>query len=261
LADGTHYFASQTIAGCESANRLDVICSILSPFAPTGNATQEFCISATVADLSATGTGVQWYASSIGGTALSASVALVNGSHYYASQTISGCESAARFDVTATISMVNIATTVNQATITANATGAVYQWLNCNTGFSAISGATSQSFTASVSGNYAVMVTQGSCSDTSVCVQITVVGIEESGFANELVLYPNPTNGIFSITSEIALSNASIRIFDLNGKLMSEKTNLNGNNFDFNLQEVSNGIYFAEIITGEKSRRIKLLKE
>jgi hypothetical protein len=57
----------------------------------------------TVANLQATGTGIQWYAASSGGTALATSTALVNGTHYYASQTVNGVESTARFDATATI--------------------------------------------------------------------------------------------------------------------------------------------------------------
>jgi hypothetical protein len=57
----------------------------------------------TVANLQATGTGIKWYAAASGGTALATSTALVNGTHYYASQTVNSVESTARLDVTATI--------------------------------------------------------------------------------------------------------------------------------------------------------------
>ncbi len=106
LVDGTHYYASQTVNGCESSSRFDVTATVnTNPSAPTGTASQSFCSgdSPTVADLSATGTGVQWYAAASGGSALATSVALVDGTHYYASQTVSGCESSSRFDVTATV--------------------------------------------------------------------------------------------------------------------------------------------------------------
>ncbi|MDP4627222.1 MAG: PKD domain-containing protein, partial [Schleiferiaceae bacterium] len=72
------------------------------PAAPSGSASQTFCNSGTVASLTATGTGIQWYSASTGGTALSTSTALTNGTTYYASQTVSGCESATRLAVTAT---------------------------------------------------------------------------------------------------------------------------------------------------------------
>jgi len=74
-----------------------------APGAPTGTAAQSFCPGATVADLTATGTAIQWYATSSGGSPLATSTALTTATHYYASQTINGCESTSRFDVTVTL--------------------------------------------------------------------------------------------------------------------------------------------------------------
>lgn len=59
--------------------------------------------SQTISNLLATGTGIKWYAAATGGTALSASTPLVNGTVYYASQTINGVESSLRMAVTATV--------------------------------------------------------------------------------------------------------------------------------------------------------------
>ncbi|MHA3786601.1 GEVED domain-containing protein [Flavobacterium hauense] len=73
--------------------------------APTATPTQTVCTAATVANLTATGTGIKWYAAASGGTALAATQALVNGTTYYASQTI-GCEGSARVAVTANFAVV-----------------------------------------------------------------------------------------------------------------------------------------------------------
>ena len=73
--------------------------------APTATPTQTVCPAATIANLTATGTGIKWYAAASGGTALAATQALVNGATYYASQTI-GCEGAARVAVTANFAVV-----------------------------------------------------------------------------------------------------------------------------------------------------------
>ena len=58
-----------------------------TPSEPTGSAAQSFCesLNPTVANLTATGTTIQWYAASSGGTALATSTSLVNNTHYYAS--------------------------------------------------------------------------------------------------------------------------------------------------------------------------------
>ena len=103
LINGNHYFASQTTGPCESTTRLYVTVIITTTAAPTGNVTPSFCSAATVANLSATGSGIKWYAAATGGTALLATTSLVNGNHYYASQTIGACESTTRLDVTVTI--------------------------------------------------------------------------------------------------------------------------------------------------------------
>ena len=62
--------------------------------APTASP-QSFCSSTspTISSLTATGSNVQWYAASTGGSAVSSSTALQNATNYFASQTVNGCES------------------------------------------------------------------------------------------------------------------------------------------------------------------------
>ena len=105
----TYYGQSVDANGCISLTRTAITLTISpAPAAPTGVLTQNFCNSATVANLSAVGTTVQWYANPSGGTPLLSSVALLNGTRYYASQTnVNGCESLVRLNV-----LVNISTPV-----------------------------------------------------------------------------------------------------------------------------------------------------
>ena len=56
-----------------------------------------------VSELVASGTAVKWYDAASGGNLLPGTTLLVNGTTYYATQTINGCESTARFAVTATV--------------------------------------------------------------------------------------------------------------------------------------------------------------
>jgi hypothetical protein len=104
LTNSTTYHATQTVGGCESVTRSPVVVTINSnPSAPTGSTTQTLCSGATVAELSATGSSIQWYSGSTGGSALATNTALVNSSTYYASQTTNSCESTTRFAATAAI--------------------------------------------------------------------------------------------------------------------------------------------------------------
>ncbi len=105
LTNGTVYYAAITPAGgCESLTRTPVTVTLTTTPAPTANAAQSFCPGATVADLEAEGTTISWYAAATGGTALTGTTTLVNGTTYHASITPQdGCESIARTPVTATI--------------------------------------------------------------------------------------------------------------------------------------------------------------
>jgi hypothetical protein len=104
LVSGTHYYASQTVNGCESTARFDVIATVdPTPCAPTGAALQTYSSGSTVAGLSATGSNIRWYSAAAGGTALAGNTILINGTHYWATQTVSCTESATRFEVTVTL--------------------------------------------------------------------------------------------------------------------------------------------------------------
>ncbi|MCB7480451.1 HYR domain-containing protein [Christiangramia sediminis] len=105
LMDNEDYFATQTIDGCESDEYLQVTVDIADPAAPTGEATQDFCAidTPTVADLSATGTNIKWYAEQGDENALEATTALIDNEDYFATQTIDGCESDEYLQVTVDI--------------------------------------------------------------------------------------------------------------------------------------------------------------
>jgi len=94
-----------------------------------------------------------------------------------------------------TVTTVNTGVTQAGATLTATAAGATYQWLNCN-GYAPLAGETSQSYTATNSGSYAVIVTQNACPDTSECYSVYIGGPPPmpgaiSGFAS---ICPGSTN-------------------------------------------------------------------
>ncbi|WP_348810338.1 gliding motility-associated C-terminal domain-containing protein [Flavobacterium maritimum] len=117
LVDSEDYYATQTATSgllCESVDRLKVIVSITKPAAPiTTDAVQTFCNSATSADLQVTGTNVKWY--DVLNNLISDVTPLSDGD-YFATQTISGCESVNRLKVTVIINKPSIPAIVNALT-------------------------------------------------------------------------------------------------------------------------------------------------
>ena len=171
LTSGT-YYVSQTINACEST-RTDVPVTINISNAPIAS-DQNFCVSGTIADLTATGIGLQWYSSDIGGTPLSGSTALTSGA-YYVSQTINTCEST-RTLVTITVSSIPSAplasaqTFCNEGTVgSLSANGTALNWYSNET-----VGAALNSSTALASGTYYVSQTQNSCESNRTPVSVTL---------------------------------------------------------------------------------------
>jgi hypothetical protein len=109
--------------------------------------------SPTVANLQATGTGIKWYAGSSGGPELSPGTLLVDGQHYYASQTVNGLESQSRTDVVAAVDPTTCPPTGSASqTFSAGSTvanlvatglaGATIRWYAASSGGTALSPAT-----------------------------------------------------------------------------------------------------------------------
>jgi uncharacterized repeat protein (TIGR02543 family) len=112
---GTLRFRIVKLSGGTARINIDDIVLVdkaATPAAPTASP-QSFCnalSTALVSDLAATGTATQWYTASSGGTALTTSTALASGT-YYATQTISSCESQTRAAVVVSLSNIIPSTT------------------------------------------------------------------------------------------------------------------------------------------------------
>ena len=88
--------------------------------------------------------------------------------------TTEGCDSL----VTIQLSVDSFNTSVQQMDnilSAENQSGSSYQWLDCDENYAWIEGATSSTFKADENGNYAVLITEGTCSDTSSC--FSVIGL------------------------------------------------------------------------------------
>ncbi len=168
-----------------------------------------------------------------------------------------GCDSTITINLT--VNTVDVSVTQNGIILTANTIADLYQWVDCNNGYSIIGEETNQSFTATQNGNYAVVVTQNGCADTSACYSVTSVGILESTFSNDIIVYPNPTDGIVRIDLGETLSEFVVSLHDLNGKLISQSTYQNTKMFELNVN-VQSGIYLLTINSDNKKVTINLIK-
>ena len=152
----------------------------------------------------------------------------------------------------------DVTTTIVGDTIYANATGLDYQWINCSTNTN-IANEDGIYYVPTATGNYAVIVTDGECADTSACVNMTIdiSGINETKFNSSIQMFPNPTNGLIIIQFEG--TEATLFVTDLTGKLV-EETKINPND-TVDLSNLNTGTYLVSIESnGEISTQRLIIK-
>ncbi|BDS13173.1 T9SS type A sorting domain-containing protein [Aureispira anguillae] len=170
---------------------------------------------------------------------------------------VTGCDSIVTLNLT--IHTVDTSLTTTDPSIIANAVGATYQWLDCDSSYSAISGATMATFTALKNGNYAVEISQNGCVDTSACISILSVGIEKiNPLFDEVLIYPNPTNGFVTIDLG-SLTDVTLSVFGVSGQLIYQKERIHEAIYKMRLDEPA-GVYFIELSTQGKRMQYKLIK-
>ena len=231
-SSGTYYDTLTNVLGCDSVVTLNL----------TVNSTSTSTLTATACD-----------SYDFGGNTLTSS-----GTYYDTLSNVSGCDSV----VTLNLTIITVDASVNQNGIilSANTNGAVYQWLDCDNNYAEITGETNQSFTPLSNGNYALEVTQNNCADTSSCYAITLIGVLENNFNNEILLFPNPTNGNITIDLGQTYSEIDFIITDVNGKVVQSTVSNDTRLVNMKLN-VSTGIYFVTIKSDNRQAIIRVIKE
>ena len=135
---------------------------------------------------------------------------------------------------------------INGTTLSAVASGYQYQWVDCDNGNAPINGATNQTFVATSNGNYAVEVSDGTCTETSNCLTIDEVSLNEIYANSKIFIYPNPSNEWFTISSEEELDLASIQITNELGQKVSFKVKEENGEIEISISAQS-GIYYLSI--------------
>lgn len=165
-----------------------------------------------------------------------------------------GCTLEMGSTVTVTVNAAPVATaTLDGGVLTASPAAAAYQWVDCDDAYAPIAGATSQTFIPAGNGNYAVIVSENGCADTSACVQILTTGMEESGAMQGITVYPNPSHGSFTVELGGSFGQASLQLMDLTGRTVAVKQVANTQRIHLDV-DVPQGVYFV-VIHGDSGRQ------
>ncbi|WMI70224.1 LamG-like jellyroll fold domain-containing protein [Mangrovimonas sp. YM274] len=138
---------------------------------------------------------------------------------------------------------------LSETTLTAAQTGATYQWVDCDNDNAVLDGATAQTFTPEASGNYAVEITVDGCVTTSGCMAVEVesLGVEDTLFANNLKVYPNPTSGNVKVILNGVYETVDAQLVSITGKVVAQYQFSNTNEFAIDLNNINSGLYFLNL--------------
>lgn len=167
-----------------------------------------------------------------------------------------GCDSVIVLD----LEVVEVNTTIVPfgPSLMVQQSGASYQWLDCDDGFSEIPMATLQNFIPPTYGNYAVEIEHNGCVTLSDCYTYDVFSSPEEVF-NDVNIYPNPTTNI--ITIELGeLNDIGIVVSDILGHEVYNQIHSSGSKHHIELPN-SNGIYIVELKSAFATRQFKILKQ
>ncbi|MGV3697849.1 T9SS type A sorting domain-containing protein [Flavobacterium sp.] len=254
VSSAGNYSVAVTASGCTSATSTDTVVTVnpipATPTVTAGSATT-LCSGESVTLTSSSATGNVW---STGATTQSITVSTAG--NYTVSATANGCSSPDSAVTSVSVNpSPNNEITQNQGIITATQAGATYQWYTCPD--TLIDGATSQTYTPSVIGNYKVVVTLGSCTATSDCILVTQLGTKDFD-VRDLKLYPNPVTNILNVeyTSEIN----EVSVFNMLGQKVLG-SNANTTSIQVDMSRLPSATYMVQVKSENIIKTFKVIKE
>jgi uncharacterized delta-60 repeat protein len=131
---------------------------------------------------------------------------------------------------------------------------ATYQWLDCGNGYSPVSGATSKEFLPPTIGSYCVVINQGGCIDTSLCISYPATGIAEASNLRVSV-YPNPVTNWLQVSANFPVQH--ITILTMEGRTY-EKNMSHTKSID--VSALQPGIYYLQVKGNDGNAYIRFCK-
>jgi hypothetical protein len=160
--------------------------------------------------------------------------------------------------ISVSVTPIDSSVTVSGGTLTAvSSTATAYQWLNCGTGYSVISGENGQSFTPSSNGSYALKISENGCVDTSACYTFSSIGIQENENL-EFTVYPNPATDFVTVSFGSDQMSGLLIVTDISGRVLISETVTGQNKMQLDISNLTSGTY-QMIFQNENERSISVL--
>lgn len=172
----------------------------------------------------------------------------------------SGCDSI--ISTTVDVITVDISVVQEGSTLEASLNVAEYQWINVDDGNSIIPDETNQIFNATDNGNYAVIISDNGCVDTSAYYNVSILAVDRNNFSSSVRAFPNPTSGRITLDLNDFYSNITVDVLNIRGIIVRQETyNSVDRLLEMSIDELGSGVYFIRVSTNDKSALIRIVKE
>ncbi len=90
-----------------------------------------------------------------------------------------------------------------------------------------------------------------------------VLSVTQYSNAKKLTISPNPSNGVMSIVVPANIKNAQLNVYSIDGRIILNKTIDTASNqtLNYNLKQLTNGVYFVTVKDGKSNYLGKWIKE
>ncbi|MEP7264617.1 MAG: T9SS type A sorting domain-containing protein [Bacteroidota bacterium] len=135
-----------------------------------------------------------------------------------------------------------------------------YTWFNCANS-TIINGQQNSYYIPTASGDYAAIISNGNCSDTTLCISVIISDVEKKVYLDSYNLSPNPAADQIEIKGLLKAGN-SINIYDITGKkILSCELKEPTSSFILDVITLPNGVYFIQILTETGNLRLRFVKQ
>lgn len=166
-----------------------------------------------------------------------------------------GCDSVVMLDLKFESPIANV--TMIGDSLKSSIEGDSYEWIDCNTN-SAIADANQNYFIPNKNGEYAVVVINNSCSDTSSCFPVLTVGVNDLNSITQFTLSPNPNQGQFKINLGKVCQEIEVEVSNSIGQSVFIRNYRSTNEVNVDLID-EKGAYFVNVKTTEGKQTFKII--
>lgn len=178
----------------------------------------------------------------------------MNGNYIQTTINSEGCDSL--ISVIVDIEYVNVNVSVESNTLQAESSTGIYTWINCDSQ-EVIAGETGQSFSPEVSGNYALILDNGTCSEMSECQNVTISNVQD--YVDDINVYPTTVERYLNIDYGQNAQIEGIELYNAQGQIILRHS---GPKEQMEMGDLESSIYYLKIyLKNGGNKLVKIFKK